>query len=150
MKNVKGGEIKIDLLKRERKREREMVMVEMETERFLRQIKQRQSGQRACVRDGDGKREIDWVFIWTNLQNKNVWIMKRGFELWKRASLFKLKKLKILKRGQNIHTKAKTCQKWYVIFTNLNKNGRGIKIDSFWKPGVFNWILVWENKREGK
>ena len=57
MKNVKGGERKIDLLKRER--EREMVMVEMETERFLRQIKRRQSGQRACVRDGDGKREID-------------------------------------------------------------------------------------------
>ena len=60
MKNVKGGEIKIDLLKkgreREREREREMVMVEMETERFLRQIKQRQSGQRACVRDGDGER----------------------------------------------------------------------------------------------
>ena len=27
MKNVKGGEIKIDLLKREREREREMVMV---------------------------------------------------------------------------------------------------------------------------
>ena len=59
MKNVKGGEIKIDLLKRERGREREMVMVEMETGRFLRQIKQRQSGQRACVRDGDGKRWID-------------------------------------------------------------------------------------------
>ena len=61
MKNVKGGEIKIDLLKRERKRGREieMVMVEMETERFLRQIKQRQSGQRACVRDGDGERWID-------------------------------------------------------------------------------------------
>ena len=61
MKNVKGGEIKIDLLKREgeREREREMVMVEMETERFLRQIKQRQSGQRACVRDGDGERWID-------------------------------------------------------------------------------------------
>ena len=36
-----------------------MVMVEMETERFLRQIKQRQSGQRACVRDGDGRRWID-------------------------------------------------------------------------------------------
>ena len=63
MKNVKGGEIKIDLLKREREREiereMEMVMVEMETGRFLRQIKQRQSGQRACVRDGDGKRSID-------------------------------------------------------------------------------------------
>ena len=63
MKNVRGGEIKIDLLKtkrkKEREREREMVMVEMETERFLRQIKRRQSGQRACVRDGDGKREID-------------------------------------------------------------------------------------------
>ena len=60
MKNVKGGEIKIDLLKREREREREMVMmVEMETGRFLRQIKQRQSGQRACVRDGDGERWID-------------------------------------------------------------------------------------------
>ena len=44
---------------REREREREMVMVEMETERFLRQIKQRQSGQRECVRDGDGKRRID-------------------------------------------------------------------------------------------
>ena len=57
MKNVRGGEIKIDLLKT--KREREMVMVEMETERFLRQIKRRQSGQRACVRDGDGKRRID-------------------------------------------------------------------------------------------
>ena len=36
-----------------------MVMVEMETGRFSRQIKQRQSGQRACVRDGDGKRKID-------------------------------------------------------------------------------------------
>ena len=61
MKNVKGGEIKIDLLKREREREREIetVMVEMETGRFLRQIKQRQSGQRACVRDGDGERWID-------------------------------------------------------------------------------------------
>ena len=59
MKNVKGGEIKIDLLKKEREREREMVMVEMETGRFLRQIKQRQSGQRACVRDGDGERWID-------------------------------------------------------------------------------------------
>ena len=65
MKNVKGGEIKIDLLKREREKERErereieMVMVEMETGRFLRQIKQRQSGQRACVRDGDGERWID-------------------------------------------------------------------------------------------
>ena len=62
MKNVKGGEIKIDLLKREREREREremVMMVEMETGRFLRQIKQRQSGQRACVRDGDGKRSID-------------------------------------------------------------------------------------------
>ena len=59
MKNVRGGEIKIDLLKREREREIEMVMVEMETERFLRQIKQRQSGQRACVRDGDGERWID-------------------------------------------------------------------------------------------
>ena len=46
-------------MEREREREREMVMVEMETERFLRQIKRRQSGQRACVRDGDGKREID-------------------------------------------------------------------------------------------
>ena len=56
---LKGGEIKIDLLKREREREIEMVMVEMETERFLRQIKQRQSGQRACVRDGDGERWID-------------------------------------------------------------------------------------------
>ena len=53
MKNVKGGEIKIDLLKREREREREMemVMVEMETERFLRQIKQRQSGKKSvCER----------------------------------------------------------------------------------------------------
>ena len=61
MKNVKGGEIKIDLLKkwRERERERERIMVEMETERFLRQIKRRQSGQRACVREGDGKSEID-------------------------------------------------------------------------------------------
>ena len=59
MKNVKGGEIKIDLLKKGREREREMVMVEMETERFLRQIKQRQSGKRACVRDGDGERWID-------------------------------------------------------------------------------------------
>ena len=63
-KNVKGGEIKIDLLKkrkreRERERERERIMVEMETERFLRQIKRRQSGQRACVKDGDGKRKID-------------------------------------------------------------------------------------------
>ena len=58
---LKGGEIKIDLLKkgRERERERERIMVEMETERFLRQIKRRQSGQRACVRDGDGKRRID-------------------------------------------------------------------------------------------
>ena len=37
-------------------RERERIMVEMETERFLRQIKRRQSGQRACVRDGDGKK----------------------------------------------------------------------------------------------
>ena len=137
MKNVKGGEIKIDLLKRERERERER-----ERDRdgngwngdrkiFETDKKQRQSGQRACVRDGDGERWIDWVLNWTNLQNKNVWIMKRDFGLWKRASLFKLKKLKILKRGQNIHTKAKTCQKWYVIFTNLNKNGRGIKIDSF-------------------
>ena len=59
MKYVKGGEIKIDLLKKEREREIEMVMVEMETGRFLRQIKQRQSGQRACVRDGDGERWID-------------------------------------------------------------------------------------------
>ena len=74
-----------------------MVMVEMETERFLRQIKQRQSRQKACVRDGDGKRWIDWVLIWTNLQNKSVLIMKRDSELWKRASLFKLKKLKFRK-----------------------------------------------------
>ena len=64
-KNVRGGEIKIDLLKtkrqkeRERERERDGNGLEMETERFLRQIKRRQSGQRACVRDGDGKREID-------------------------------------------------------------------------------------------
>ena len=60
---LEGGEIKFDLLKkwreRERERERMRIMVEMETERFLRQIKRRQSGQRACVRDGDGKREID-------------------------------------------------------------------------------------------
>ena len=80
-----------------------MVMVEMETERFLRQIKQRQSGQRACVRDGDGKREIDWVFIWTNLQNKNVWIMKRGFELRKRVSLFLIEKVKNFEKGSKIY-----------------------------------------------
>ena len=63
MKNVKGGEIKIDLLKRERggmrEREREMVMVRNGDREILRQIKQRQSGQRACVRDGDGERWID-------------------------------------------------------------------------------------------
>ena len=41
-----------------------MVMVEMETERFLRQIKRRQSGQRACVRDGDGKRKIDRLSVY--------------------------------------------------------------------------------------
>ena len=46
-----GGEIKFDLLKKWRERERMRIMVEMETERFLRQIKQRQSGQKACVRD---------------------------------------------------------------------------------------------------
>ena len=46
-------------MERERERERERIMVEMETERFLRQIKQRQSGKRACVRDGDGERWID-------------------------------------------------------------------------------------------
>ena len=58
MKNVRGGEIKIDLLKTKRKkeREREMVMVRNGDREILRQIKQRQSGQRACVRDGDGKK----------------------------------------------------------------------------------------------
>ena len=151
MKNVKGRRDKNWLAKeREREREREMVMVRNGDRKIFETDKTETVWTKSVCERWRWKKMIDWVLIWTNLQNKNVLVRKRYFELWKRACLFKLKKLKILKRGQNIHTKTKTCQKWYVIFTNLNKNGRGIKIDSFWKPGVFNWILVWENKTKIK
>ena len=86
---LKGGEIKNWLAKEvERERERERENNGRNGDRKIFETDKTETVWTKSVRDRDGKREIDWVFIWTNLQNKNVWIMKREFELWKRASLF--------------------------------------------------------------